>query len=80
MSSIVTKFDKTEDTVGTACLGPLLVCLSASKHTESGALMRLLCDTNQSLSGGPTWAGEVGTTVLAPIGQGDSDGFDVEQP
>lgn len=75
MSGPEIEFDETMDVTGAACPGPLMDLIGESRRAESGAVVRLLGDNEQSLSDVPEWAEQAGNTVLETIGLEDSCEF-----
>jgi TusA-related sulfurtransferase len=79
MSDSETEFDETVDATGAACPGPLMDLIGAIRRAESGTVVRLLSDNEQTLSDVPEWAEQTGNTVLETIDRGDSYAFYVEK-
>ena len=57
--------DDTVDARGAACPGPLMDLIGAIRDAESGDVVRLLSDSEQSLTDVPEWAEEAGNELLA---------------
>ncbi|WP_435185030.1 sulfurtransferase TusA family protein [Halobellus sp. EA9] len=57
--------DETVDARGAACPGPLMDLIGAIRGADSGTVIRLLSDNDQSLTDVPEWADESGNEVLA---------------
>jgi len=57
--------DRTVDARGAACPGPLMDLIGAVRDVDSGTVIRLLSDNDQSLTDVPEWADESGNEVLA---------------
>ena len=57
--------DDTVDARGAACPGPLMDLIGAIRGADSGAVIRLLSDNDQSLTDVPEWAEEAGNELLA---------------
>jgi len=55
---------KTVDSRGASCPGPLMDLIGAIRGLDSGAIVRLLSDNEQSLTDVPEWAEESGNEVL----------------
>ena len=70
---------KTVDARGAACPGPLMDLIGAMRSVESGAIIRLLSDNEQSLTDVPEWAEEAGNEVLTVEEYEDYYTFDVEK-
>ena len=56
--------DRTVDARGAACPGPLMELIGAFRDAESGAVVALLTDEEQSLTDVPEWVAESGNEVL----------------
>jgi TusA-related sulfurtransferase len=56
--------DKTVDSRGAACPGPLMDLIGALRSAEDGTVVRLLSDNEQSLTDVPEWAAEAGNELL----------------
>ncbi|MFB6252635.1 MAG: sulfurtransferase TusA family protein [Halobellus sp.] len=65
MSDTILEADETVDARGATCPGPLMDLIGAIRGAETGALIRLLSDNDQSLTDVPEWADESGNDVLA---------------
>ncbi|MDT3437933.1 sulfurtransferase TusA family protein [Haloarcula sp. 1CSR25-25] len=57
--------DDTVDARGAACPGPLMDLIGAIRDAEPGDVVRLLSDSEQSLTDVPEWAEEAGNELLA---------------
>ena len=57
--------DETVDARGAACPGPLMDLIGQIRDAEAGDVVRLLSDTDQSLTDVPEWAEEAGNELLA---------------
>jgi TusA-related sulfurtransferase len=57
--------DDTVDARGAACPGPLMDLIGAIRGAESGDVVRLLSDSEGSLTDVPEWAEEAGNELLA---------------
>jgi tRNA 2-thiouridine synthesizing protein A len=57
--------DRTVDARGAACPGPLMDLIGEIRSAESGDVVRLLSDNDQSLTDVPEWAEEAGNELLA---------------
>ena len=71
-----------EDTVdarGAACPGPLMDLIGAIRGAESGDVVRLLSDSEGSLTDVPEWAEEAGNELLAVEEFDDHNAFYVEK-
>lgn len=79
MSDPEIEFDETVDATGAACPGPLMDLIGAIRLAESGTVVRLLSDNEQTVSDVPEWAEQSGNTVLETIDRGDSYEFYVEK-
>lgn len=56
--------DATVDARGAACPGPLMDLIGKIRDVDSGAVILLLSDNEQSLSDVPEWATEAGNDLL----------------
>lgn len=56
--------DGTVDARGAACPGPLMDLIGQLRSQESGDVVELLSDNDQSLTDVPEWAEESGNEVL----------------
>jgi len=70
---------ETVDARGAACPGPLMDLIGAIRGAESGDVIRLLSDTEGSLTDVPEWAEEAGNELLAVEELGDHNAFYVEK-
>ena len=71
--------DDTVDARGAACPGPLMDLIGKIRSAESGDVIRLLSDTDQSLTDVPEWAEEAGNELLAIEELDDHKAFYVEK-
>lgn len=71
--------DDTVDARGAACPGPLMDLIGAIRGAESGDVVRLLSDNDQSLTDVPEWAEEAGNELLAVEELDDHNAFYVEK-
>ncbi|WP_049908874.1 MULTISPECIES: sulfurtransferase TusA family protein [Halorubrum] len=71
--------DDTVDARGAACPGPLMDLIGRIRSAESGDVIRLLSDTDQSLTDVPEWAEEAGNELLAVEEIDDHNAFYVEK-
>ncbi|WP_123620287.1 sulfurtransferase TusA family protein [Halorubrum sp. CSM-61] len=71
--------DDTVDARGAACPGPLMDLIGKIRSAESGDVIRLLSDSDQSLTDVPEWAEEAGNELLAVEELGDHNAFYVEK-
>jgi len=71
--------DDTVDARGAACPGPLMDLIGTIRSAESGDVIRLLSDNDQSLTDVPEWAEEAGTELLAVEEHDDHNTFYVEK-
>ncbi|MFC3478218.1 sulfurtransferase TusA family protein [Halobacterium litoreum] len=69
----------TVDARGAACPGPLMDLVSAIRGADSGDVVRLLSDNEQSRTDVPEWAEEAGNDVLAVEERDDHTAFYVEK-
>jgi tRNA 2-thiouridine synthesizing protein A len=60
-----TQAEKTVDARGAACPGPLMDLVGAIREVDSGTVVALLSDNDQSLVDVPEWADESGNEVVA---------------
>lgn len=65
-----TEADTTVDARGAACPGPLMELIGAFREAETGAVVALLTDEEQSLTDVPEWAAESGNEVVATDDEG----------
>jgi tRNA 2-thiouridine synthesizing protein A len=70
--------DTTVDARGAACPGPLMDLIGAIRGADSGAVIRLLSDNEQSLTDVPEWAEEAGNELLEVEEHDDHTAFYVE--
>jgi tRNA 2-thiouridine synthesizing protein A len=59
-----TQTEKTVDARGASCPGPLMDLVGAMREVESGTVVELLSDNDQSLADVPEWADESGNEVV----------------
>jgi len=71
--------DDTVDARGAACPGPLMDLIGKMRSSESGDVIRLLSDNEQSLTDVPEWAEEAGNELLAVEELDDHTEFYVEK-
>jgi tRNA 2-thiouridine synthesizing protein A len=71
--------DETVDARGAACPGPLMDLIGQIRDAEAGDVVRLLSDTDQSLTDVPEWADEAGNELLAVEELDDHNAFYVEK-
>ncbi|WP_336330140.1 MULTISPECIES: sulfurtransferase TusA family protein [unclassified Haloarcula] len=71
--------DETVDARGAACPGPLMDLIGQIRDAEAGDVVRLLSDTDQSLTDVPEWAEEAGNELLAVKELDDHNAFYVEK-
>jgi TusA-related sulfurtransferase len=71
--------DETVDARGAACPGPLMDLIGAVRGADSGAVIRLLSDNEQSLTDVPEWAEEAGNELLEVDERDDYTAFYVEK-
>ncbi|QKY17371.1 sulfurtransferase TusA family protein [Halorubrum sp. CBA1229] len=71
--------DTTVDARGAACPGPLMDLIGAIRSADSGAVIRLLSDNEQSRTDVPEWAEEAGNELLEVEEHDDHTAFFVEK-
>ena len=71
--------DDTVDARGAACPGPLMDLIGKIRSAESGDVIRLLSDNDQSLTDVPEWTEEAGNALLAVEELDDHNEFYVEK-
>ena len=71
--------DETVDARGAACPGPLMDLIGQIRSAESGDVIRLLSDNEQSRTDVPEWAEEAGNELLAVEQADDYIEFYVEK-
>ncbi|TKX74265.1 sulfurtransferase TusA family protein [Halorubrum sp. GN11_10-6_MGM] len=71
--------DDTVDARGAACPGPLMDLIGAIRSADSGDVVRLLSDSDGSLTDVPEWAEEAGNELLAVEELDDHSAFYVEK-
>ncbi|MFC7187756.1 sulfurtransferase TusA family protein [Halorubrum yunnanense] len=71
--------DETVDARGAACPGPLMDLIGAIRGADSGAVVRLLSDNEQSRTDVPEWAAEAGNELLNVEEGDDHVAFYVEK-
>jgi TusA-related sulfurtransferase len=59
--------DRTVDSLGAACPGPLMDLVGAIRSVDSGAVVRLLSDNERSTVDVPEWTAESGHELLDSI-------------
>jgi tRNA 2-thiouridine synthesizing protein A len=69
----------TVDARGAACPGPLMDLIGKIRDVDSGAVVKLLSDNEQSLADVPEWAEESGNEVLEVEESDDHYAFYVEK-
>jgi len=69
----------TVDARGAACPGPLMDLIGEMRSADSGAIVRLLSDNEQSLTDVPEWTNEAGHDLLATEETDDHYAFYVEK-
>ena len=70
---------ETVDARGAACPGPLMDLIGTVRGAESGEVIRLLSDNDQSLTDVPEWAEEAGNELLAVEERDGYNAFYVEK-
>ncbi|WP_049983135.1 sulfurtransferase TusA family protein [Halorubrum sp. BV1] len=78
MSTIDIEPTDTVDARGAACPGPLMDLISQVRGAESGDVIRLLSDNDQSLTDVSEWVDETDNELLAVDESGDEYEFYVE--
>jgi TusA-related sulfurtransferase len=71
--------DRSVDARGAACPGPLMDLIGEIRSADSGEVIRLLSDNDQSLTDVQEWAEEAGNRLLAVDEPGDHYEFYVEK-
>ncbi|WP_135366627.1 sulfurtransferase TusA family protein [Halosimplex halophilum] len=71
--------DDTVDARGAACPGPLMDLIGTIRSAESGDVIRLLSDNDQSLTDVPEWVEEAGNELLTVEERDDHNAFYVEK-
>ncbi|GGK71846.1 sulfurtransferase TusA family protein [Haloarcula sebkhae] len=71
--------DETVDARGAACPGPLMDLIGQIRDAEAGDVVRLLSDSDQSLTDVPEWAEEAGNELLDIEEFDDHNAFYVEK-
>jgi len=69
----------TVDARGAACPGPLMDLIGAIRSADTGAVVRLLSDNEQSLTDVPEWTDETDHDLLATEEHDDHYAFFVEK-
>jgi len=69
----------TVDARGATCPGPLMDLIGAIRDAESGDIIRLLSDADQSRTDVPEWVEEAGNTLHEIDEHDDYTAFDVEK-
>ncbi|MFW5934676.1 MAG: sulfurtransferase TusA family protein [Halolamina sp.] len=72
-------YEDTVDARGSACPGPLMDLIGEIRATDSGTVVRLLSDNDQSLTDVPEWVEEAGNQLLAVDEDDDYHTFYVEK-
>lgn len=70
MTQIDLEPDETVDARGAACPGPLMDLIGKMRNVETGTLVLLLSDNEQSLVDVPEWAQEAGN-MLHEVQEGE---------
>ncbi|MCY4730668.1 sulfurtransferase TusA family protein [Natronomonas gomsonensis] len=70
---------ETVDARGSACPGPLMDLIGKIRAVESGEVVRLLSDNEQSLTDVEEWTNEAGNELLAVEEEDDHYAFYVEK-
>jgi tRNA 2-thiouridine synthesizing protein A len=70
---------ETVDARGSTCPGPLMDLIGALRSADTGSVVRLLSDNEQSLTDVPEWAEEAGNELLAVEEAGEHYEFYVEK-
>jgi len=65
MTETTIEADATVDARGAACPGPLMDLIGKIRTVDSGSVVCLLSDNEQSLTDVPEWAEEAGNDLLA---------------
>ncbi|MDH5020260.1 sulfurtransferase TusA family protein [Halobacterium rubrum] len=73
------KPDETVDARGAACPGPLMDLIGKIRSVDSGAVVALYSDNDQSHTDVPEWAEEAGNDLLAVEERDDHSVFYVEK-
>ncbi|OYR83157.1 SirA family protein, partial [Halorubrum sp. E3] len=71
--------DETVDARGAACPGPLMDLIGKVRSVDSGDVVRLLSDTDQSHTDVPEWVEEAGNELVAVEELDDYTAFYVEK-
>lgn len=71
MSETTPRPDETVDARGATCPGPLMDLVGELRTAESGTVVELLSDNEQSATDVPEWADESGDDVLTVEDEGD---------
>ncbi len=69
----------TVDARGAACPGPLMDLIGKMREVDSGAIVCLLSDNEQSVTDVPEWVEEAGNELLAVEEREDHRAFYVEK-
>ena len=72
--------DETVDARGAACPGPLMDLIGRMRGVDSGTVVALLSDNDQSLTDVPEWTEEAGNELLGVEEREDHYAFYVEKP
>ncbi|WP_226013424.1 sulfurtransferase TusA family protein [Halomicrobium salinisoli] len=70
MTDTDVEYDETVDARGAACPGPLMDLIGKMRDVDSGTVVRLQSDNDQSLTDVPEWVDEAGNDLLA-VEEGD---------
>ena len=70
---------ETVDARGAACPGPLMDLIGAIRGAESGDVVRLLSDSDGSLTDVPEWAEEAGNDLVEVVEGDEHHEFYVEK-
>jgi TusA-related sulfurtransferase len=70
---------ETVDARGAACPGPLMDLIGKIRSADPGDVIRLLSDSEQSLTDVPEWTEEAGNELLAVEKLDDYNAFYVEK-
>ena len=79
MTEVAYDPDKTVDARGAACPGPLMDLIGAVKNVDSGAVVRLRSDNEQSTTDVPEWTEESGNELLELVETDDGYDFYVKK-
>ncbi|MFC7324744.1 sulfurtransferase TusA family protein [Halorubrum rutilum] len=73
------ELDYAVDARGAACPGPLMGLIGKIRNSELGDMIRLLSDSNQSLTDVSEWIGETDNELLTVEEHADHNAFYVEK-